>query len=93
VAESFPTPVRYSGHAAVTTVGNLLGGSVTPALATVLLHWTGTTWSIAGLLVLGFALTLAVLPFLPETRDVDIEAPDPVLDRPETVADRPGDDR
>jgi non-specific serine/threonine protein kinase len=39
--------------------------------------------------VLGFALTLAVLPFLPETRDVDIEAPDPVLDRPETVADPP----
>jgi MFS family permease len=72
LAESFPTEVRYTGHATAFTVGHMLGGSPTPFVATALLHWTGTPWSIAALLAAAIALSLAVLPFIRETVAIDI---------------------
>jgi MFS family permease len=72
-AEPFPTTVRYSGHAAATTIGNVVGGSPAPFLAAALLQWTGTPWSIAVALALLFALSLGVLPFIRETVDVNLE--------------------
>ncbi|OLB74951.1 MAG: hypothetical protein AUI14_22255 [Actinobacteria bacterium 13_2_20CM_2_71_6] len=75
-AEPFPTSVRFSGHAAASSIGNVIGGSPAPLVAAALLHWTGTPWSIAMMLALLFAFSLAVLPFIRETVRIDLEAGD-----------------
>jgi len=67
-AEPFPTAVRYSGHATVYTLNNLIAGSTAPFAAALLLSSTGTTWSIVGVLVGLYAIGIIVLTTLPETR-------------------------
>ncbi|SCL21766.1 Predicted arabinose efflux permease, MFS family [Micromonospora pallida] len=67
-AEPFPTAVRYSGHATVYTLNNLIAGSTAPFAAALLLSSTGTTWSIVGVLVGLYVVGIAVLATLPETR-------------------------
>jgi MFS family permease len=85
-AELFPTQIRTAAHAGATTVGMLIGGSLTPLGATALLHWTGTPWSIAGLLAIGYGISLALLRFLPETVHTDIERVDVQAERVDEVA-------
>ncbi|MGW2198356.1 MFS transporter, partial [Streptosporangium sp. NPDC001682] len=67
-AEPFPTAVRYSGHATVYTMNNLIAGSTAPFAAALLLSSTGTTWSIVGVLVALYAVGIVSLITLPETR-------------------------
>lgn len=74
LAEHFPTPVRYSGHAATYTLTNLVGGAATPFLAAWLINTSGTTWSIVAVLVAGYAVSLTMIHRTPETRDVDFYA-------------------
>ncbi|GAF47735.1 hypothetical protein [Rhodococcus wratislaviensis] len=74
LAEHFPTPVRYSGHAATYTLTNLVGGAATPFLAAWLIDTSGTTWSIVVVLVAGYAVSLTLIHRTPETRDVDFYA-------------------
>ncbi|MEV7391558.1 MULTISPECIES: MFS transporter [unclassified Streptomyces] len=70
-AEPYPTELRYSGHASAYTFTNLLGGSPTPFVAALLLDWTGSPWSIAGLLAAAYVLSLVLIVRTPETKDVD----------------------
>lgn len=72
-AEPFPTRMRYSGHATAFTIGNVIGGSPAPFVAAGLMQWTGTTWSITAALAVLLLLALAVLPFIEETVNVDLE--------------------
>lgn len=46
-AELFGTRVRYSGASLGLTVATLIGGAVTPSLATVLIAWSGGSWPVA----------------------------------------------
>ncbi|OLB79350.1 MAG: hypothetical protein AUI14_10340 [Actinobacteria bacterium 13_2_20CM_2_71_6] len=82
-AESFPTSVRYSEHAAASAIGYPVGAGPTPFVAAALLHWTGTSWSIAALLAVSFGISLVVLPFVREIVGVDIEAPYDSPERPQ----------
>jgi MFS family permease len=74
-AEPYPTELRYSGHAAAYTFTNLVGGSPTPFVAALLLDWTGSPWSIAGLLAGAYVLSLILIARTPETKDVDFHGP------------------
>ncbi|WP_180930606.1 MFS transporter [Streptomyces sp. AJS327] len=67
-AEPFPTAVRYSGHAAVYTLNNLIAGSTAPFVAALLLSTTGTTWSVVGVLAVLYGVGIASMATLPETR-------------------------
>lgn len=76
-AEQFPTSARYTGSALAYSGANLLFAGPTPFAATwVLQHSNGSTipltFMCAGMLV----VSLAALMFSPETRDVDIDAPE-----------------
>ncbi|MFI0820807.1 hypothetical protein ACH4TX_32400 [Streptomyces sp. NPDC021098] len=48
-----------------------LGGSPKPFVAALLLDWTGSPWSIAGLLAAAYVLSLVLIARTPETKDVD----------------------
>jgi MFS family permease len=74
IAECFPTAVRNSGFNAVFSIAIVIGGSPAPLLAAVLLHWTGTPWSIAVAMAAAIVVSVAVVPFIPETVRRDIEA-------------------
>ncbi len=74
LAEQFPTPLRYSGHAATYAMTNLLGGAATPFVAAFLVQTTGTTWSITGVLVAAYGLSLFMIHRTPETRGLDFRA-------------------
>lgn len=67
-AEPFPTSVRYSGHAAVYTINNLVAGSTAPFAAALLLSTTGTTWSIIAVVGILFVIAFIALTQLRETR-------------------------
>lgn len=61
-ADAFPTEVRFTGMSLGYQLGNVLGSGCTPLLATMLLHYTGTVFSIpvlvtAMLVVSMFCLT------------------------------------
>ncbi|MEU6131846.1 MFS transporter [Saccharopolyspora sp. NPDC047091] len=73
-AERFPTPLRFSGHAAVYTLTNMVGGSPTPLVAALLLSVTGSPWSIALLLAAAYAVSLVPIHRTPETRDREFGA-------------------
>jgi MFS family permease len=67
-AEPFPTSVRYTGHASVYTINNLIAGSSAPFAAALLLSTTGTTWSIIAVVGTMFIIAFIALSRLPETR-------------------------
>ncbi|QGY79289.1 MFS transporter [Sphingorhabdus lacus] len=76
-AEQFPTSSRYSGSALAYTGANLIFAGPTPFVATWVMHESrgGTYWLTAicmALIVISFAALLAS----PETRYVDINAPE-----------------
>nr|WP_315597257.1 MFS transporter [uncultured Cupriavidus sp.] len=66
-AEQFPTRVRYSGMAFSFNFGTILGGGVTPYIATSLIGSTGNLLSPAYLLMGGSAISLIALLFVKET--------------------------
>ncbi|MEQ3552739.1 MFS transporter [Pseudonocardia nematodicida] len=90
-AEPFPVPVRYSGHAAVYTLNNLVAGAPAPLVAAALLALTGSPWSIVALLASMYVVSLALLRSAPETRwlpfrdnfgtSVGASAPEPRAER------------
>jgi len=67
-AEPFPTSIRYSGHASVYTLNNLIAGGTAPFVAAGLFAVTGTNWTLVGLVVGMYVLSLILLTFAPETR-------------------------
>lgn len=66
-AEQFPTRVRYSGMAFSFNLGAILGGGVTPYVATALIGATGNLLSPAYLLMGGSVIALVALLCVKET--------------------------
>ncbi|PLP96811.1 MFS transporter [Cupriavidus pauculus] len=66
-SEQFPTRVRYSGMAFSFNIGAILGGGVTPYVATALIGSTGNLLSPAYLLMGGSAIALLTLLWVKET--------------------------
>ncbi|MFC0110996.1 MFS transporter [Kibdelosporangium aridum] len=66
-AELFSTGMRYSGASLSLTLGTILGGAVTPLIATALYGATGSSWSIAAYVFLISLITLGCQLALKET--------------------------
>lgn len=67
-AEPFPTSIRYSGHASVYTLNNLLAGGPAPFVAAGLFAATGANWALVALLFTMYVISHTLLTFTPETR-------------------------
>jgi MFS transporter, MHS family, shikimate and dehydroshikimate transport protein len=68
IAESFDTKVRYSGASLGYQMGAVLGGGLSPFVATALLAWSGgASWSVSVYLVLGALMSLVSVYLLAET--------------------------
>jgi MHS family shikimate/dehydroshikimate transporter-like MFS transporter len=68
IAESFDTKVRYSGASLGYQMGAVLGGGLSPFVATALLAWSGgASWSVSVYLVLGTLISLLSVYLLAET--------------------------
>jgi MHS family proline/betaine transporter-like MFS transporter len=68
-AEQFPTRVRYTGMAFSFNFGTILGGGVTPYVATALIGHTGNLLSPAYLLVAAAVIGFVTLAGVRETAD------------------------
>ena len=73
IAESFDTKVRYSGASLGYQMGAVLGGGLSPFVATALLAWSGgASWSVSVYLVLGALMSLVSVYLLAETYRSDL---------------------
>jgi metabolite-proton symporter len=67
-SETFGTRVRYTGASLGYQTGAVLGGGLSPFIATALLVWSdGASWSVSVYLVLGAMVSLASIYLLTET--------------------------
>lgn len=68
ISESFGTRVRYSGASLGYQMGAVLGGGLSPFIATALLGWSnGGSWAVSVYLLLGALASLASVYLLRET--------------------------
>jgi MFS family permease len=76
-AEQFPTASRYTGSALAYTGANLVFAGPTPFVATwVMQQSNGKTTGLTAICAVLIAISFAALIASPETRDVDLAAPD-----------------
>jgi MFS family permease len=67
-SETFGTRVRYTGASLGYHTGAVLGGGLSPFIATALLVWShGASWSVSVYLVLGAMVSLVSIYLLTET--------------------------
>jgi MFS family permease len=59
LTRAFPGRVRYSGISMAYQFGAIIGGGFAPLIATTLLAQTGTSWSVAGYVVVACLIMLA----------------------------------
>ena len=68
ISETFGTRVRYTGASLGYQTGAVLGGGLSPFIATALLVWSdGASWSVSVYLVLGAMVSLGSIYLLTET--------------------------
>jgi MFS transporter, MHS family, shikimate and dehydroshikimate transport protein len=68
ISETFGTRIRYTGASLGYQTGAVLGGGLSPFIATALLVWSdGASWSVSVYLVLGAMVSLASIYLLTET--------------------------
>ncbi|WP_433208767.1 MFS transporter [Nocardia sp. CA-107356] len=71
IADTFPTHVRYSGTSLILQLGAILGGGLTPIIATALLNATdssmGVTWYLAGICGVSLGGGVALFRRYPDT--------------------------
>lgn len=67
VAEMFPTAIRFSAMSLGWNISAMLFGGVAPLMATLILAWTGLSWSAGFIAVFCALLTLLVVLRMPET--------------------------
>lgn len=70
LSELFEPRVRCTGASTAYNLGGVLGGALTPIVATELARGDGTPWSVAAYLAAAAALSVACFSALPETRAV-----------------------
>ncbi len=71
-SELFPTAVRYSGASLSVTLGTILGGAISPVIATTLYGLTGKSWTISLYLGVVTFLSWLCVVGLKETYRVDL---------------------
>jgi metabolite-proton symporter len=72
--ELFPTPLRYTGAASAYNLGGILGASLAPYLAQILLDKGGIAY-VGGYISLAALVSLVSLWTIAETRDRDMTSP------------------
>jgi MFS family permease len=86
ISEMFPIRLRYSGASLCYTVGSILGGGITPILATALFAAFGSTMAVSAMIVV--ASLISLLAILPASRRI-LQAEEPApLDTGDAPADR-----
>ena len=78
--ELFPTPLRYTGAASAYNLGGILGASLAPYLAQILLDKGGLAY-VGGYISLAALVSLASLWSIAETRDRNLASPSPQFQR------------
>jgi MFS family permease len=76
IAECFPARLRYSGSSLGFHFASIIAGGPAPLIATALLAWTGSGYSIAAYILLSAAISAAATVPLPDftNRDISEEA-------------------
>jgi len=74
-AELFPTHLRYSGASLAYQVGAILGGGIAPFIATALLGYTGTIYTVAAYMIAISIISLVCVVKLKETSQNDLADP------------------
>ena len=73
-AELFPARMRYSGISFSAQVAGLLGGALTPVIATALVSWSsGASWPVAAYVAVASLFTLAAVYGASENYRISIE--------------------
>jgi MFS family permease len=72
-AELFRTRVRYSGVSLSYQLGAVLGGGLSPFIATWLINETGGTWSVATYLVCGAIVSAVCLLAIGSRRSAEVD--------------------
>ena len=66
IAEGFPPHLRYSGASLGYQLASVIAGGPAPIIATALLAWTGSGWSIAAYILACAAITLVATAMMPD---------------------------
>ncbi len=74
--ELFATRYRYSGAAFAYSASGIVGGGISPLLATAWVAQTGSTWPVSAYVAVIAVLSLVCLLFLRETKDRDLDYDD-----------------
>jgi MFS family permease len=72
IAECFPTRLRYSGSSLGFHLASIIAGGPAPLIATALLAWTGSGYSIALYVLLSAVVSIAATVPLPDYTNRDI---------------------
>jgi MFS family permease len=72
IAECFPTRLRYSGSSLGFHLASIIAGGPAPLIATALLAWTGSGYSIALYVLLSAVISIAATLPLPDYTNRDI---------------------
>ncbi|KPC52074.1 MFS transporter [Amantichitinum ursilacus] len=90
--EIFPTPVRYSGAGIAYNLGGIIGASIAPYIAQVLVERGGLSW-VGGYVSVAALLSFIAVLSMRETREADlaqVAAPDDGPASAHTVIERAG---
>jgi hypothetical protein len=72
IAECFPARLRYSGSSLGFHLASIIAGGPAPLIATALLAWTGSGYSVALYVLLSCAISIAATIPLPDYTNRDI---------------------
>lgn len=85
--ELFDTRTRFTGTSVAFNIGAMLGGALSPTVATKLIDTTDDAWwALPGYILVVAVIAMACIRLLPETRDFDLETTGQEPDSP-TVTD------
>jgi hypothetical protein len=74
IAECFPPRLRYSGSSLGFHLASIIAGGPAPLIATALLAWTGSGYSVAPYVLLSCVISIAATSPLPDYTNRDISA-------------------
>jgi MFS family permease len=71
-AELYPASIRFSGVSISYALGAIMGGAFSPMISTWLVQTTGTTYAVAGYLLVMTVLAIGAVLMLRERRGIDL---------------------